>query len=211
MIMNKVLLCTLASLSLGSLVSGAETSNKWTVKVRAAFLETADSSNEFSALGIDFAADSIVVEDKWIPELDFAYAFTDNWVAELVLTVPQTHDVSLNGVGKLGTLEHLPPTLSIVYEFDTFMGLKPYLSSGLNMTWIMDSDLSVAGVELDLDDYSFGLALGAGVTYSLDDRWNLDASVKWMELDSNVSAGGAVLTNAQLDPFVYSFGFTYQF
>ncbi|MCH6257775.1 hypothetical protein MLD52_14555 [Puniceicoccaceae bacterium K14] len=194
-----------------SIASKAAEPKTWEVKLRAAYLQTVDHSDAFSALGIDFARDSVVVEDKLIPEIDIAYAFTKNIVAELVLTIPQTHDVSLNGVGSLGTLEHLPPTLSLVYEFDKFAGLTPYISGGLNFTWITDKDLSVAGVELDLEDYSLGAAIGTGVTYDLNEKWKLDASVKWIDLESDVTAGGVVLTNAQLDPFLFSFGANFSF
>ena len=183
----------------------------WNVKVRAAYLETADDSDAFSALGIDFAKDSVVVEDKWIPEIDIAYAFTKNILAEVVLTIPQKHDVYLTGVGKLGSLEHLPPTVSLVYEFDTETGFKPYLSGGLNFTWITNKRLNVAGVELDLDDYSLGLAFGAGITYDLNERWNIDSSLKWIDIDSDITAGGAKLTNAQLNPWLFSFGANYRF
>ena len=189
----------------------AATPKSWEVKIRAAYLETADDSDAFSALGIDFPADAVAVEDKWIPEIDVTYAFTQNVLAELVLTVPQKHDVTLAGVGKLGTLEHLPPTLSLVYEFTNESGFTPYVSGGVNFTWITNKRLSVAGVGLDLEDYSAGLALGAGFRYDLGEKWDLDGSVKWIDLESDVTAGGARLTTAKLDPLLWSFGASYRF
>ncbi|MEM9159362.1 MAG: OmpW family outer membrane protein [Verrucomicrobiota bacterium] len=186
-------------------------SSPWSVKIRAAYLETADDSDAFSALGIDFAQGAVSVEDKWIPEIDIDYAFTQNISAELVLTIPQKHDVYLAGVGKLGSLEHLPPTLSLVYEFVNDSGFTPYVSGGLNFTWITNKRLEVADIPLDLEDHSLGLALGAGFTYNLNRKWDLDASVKYIDLESDVTAGGAKLTNAQLDPFLWSFGARYSF
>lgn len=209
--MKKLLTLTLAACAIGFATVNAATPKTWGVKIRAAYLETADESDAFSALGIDFSEDSVIVEDKWIPEIDVTYAFTENVLAELVLTVPQTHDVFLTGAGYLGTLEHLPPTLSVVYEFEPMSGLNPYVSAGVNFTWITGNDLKVADVVLDLEDYSVGLALGAGITYDLNEKWNLDASVKWIDLESNITAGGVVLTNARLNPFLYSFGVNYQF
>lgn len=181
------------------------------VKYRMAYLSTADNSDAFSALGIDFAADAVSVESKWIPELDFTYNFTENVIGELVLTIPQKHDVFLEGVGKLGSLEHLPPTLSVIYQFNTESSFTPYVSGGVNFTWITNKRLSVADVELDLEDYSIGLALGAGFRYQLNDHWNLDGSVKWVDLESDVTAGGARLTTAKLDPLLWSFGGSYRF
>ena len=39
----------------------------WEVNVRAAYLKTADDSDAFTALDIDFAEGAVSVEDKWFP------------------------------------------------------------------------------------------------------------------------------------------------
>ena len=209
--MKKIYVSCIALLLTLTASSQAATPGSLEVKIRAAYLETADKSDAFSALGIDFPYNAISVEDKWIPELDVTYAFTENLLAELVLTIPQRHDVTLAGVGKLGYLEHLPPTLSLLYEFDTNSPFTPYVSAGANFTYIIKDRLTVAGIDLDLDEWSVGLALGAGFAYRLDDKWDLDVSVKWINLDSDVKAPGATLTNAQLDPYLYSLGAVYKF
>ncbi len=207
---TKLGIAALAALSSVATYSYAAPAKTWEVKVRAAYLEMANESDAFSALDTDFAADAVTVESKWIPEIDVTYNFTENVLAELVLTVPQKHDVFLAG-SKLGTLEHLPPTLSVVYEFQNESGFVPYVSGGLNFTWITNKRLSVAGVPLDLEDYSVGVALGTGFKYDLGDKWDLDASVKWVDLESDVTAGGARLTTAKLDPLVWSLGASYRF
>lgn len=117
----------------------------------------------------------------------------------------------LAGVGDLGSLEHLPPTFSLLYEFDTKSPWVPYVSAGVNITWIIKDRLEVAGIDLDLDSVSIGAALGAGFAYRINDRWDFDASVKWISLDSNVKAMGNTLTQASLDPWLYSLGFGYRF
>lgn len=208
--MKKIYLSVLLFAFLAS-ISSAAPKGTFEIKYRLAYLETANKSDAFSALGIDFAADAISVESKLIPEIDLAYNISDNLSAELVLTIPQKHDVSLEGVGDLGTLEHLPPTLSLVYEFNNESGFVPYVSGGLNFTWITNDRLEVADVELGLEDYSVGLALGAGFKYQVAEKWNLDGSVKWIDLESDVTAGGVRLTTAKLDPLLFSFGASYQF
>jgi outer membrane protein len=191
----------------------AATPKTWEVKVRAAYLDTTDKSDAFSALGINFPKNAVQVESKWIPELDLMYAFTENLLAEVVLTVPQKHDVTLAGVGKLGYLEHLPPTFSLVYQFDTNSPFTPYVTGGVNATWITKDRISVAGIDLDLEEWSFGLALGAGFTYRLQEKWDLDVSVKWIDLGSDVSGPPEIgkLTHADLDPLLISLGLAYKF
>lgn len=209
--MLKTTLAALVAASALTSIATAAPAGTIEVKYRMAYLSTADNSDAFSALDIDFAADAVSVESKWIPELDITYNFTENVIGELVLTIPQKHDVFLEGVGKLGSLEHLPPTLSVVYEFQNDSGFTPYVSGGLNFTWITNETISVANVDLDLEDYSIGLALGGGFRYQMNDHWNLDGSVKWIDLESDVTAGGARLTTAKLDPLLFSFGGSYRF
>ena len=204
---------SLALLILTAVAATAATPQTWEVKLRAAYLDTADKSDAFSALGIDFPSNSVRVESKWIPELDIQYAFTENLLAEVVLTIPQKHDVMLAGVGKLGYIEHLPPTFSLIYEFDTDSPFTPYVSAGINTTWITRDRITVAGIDLDLEEWSIGAALGAGFTYRLNDNWDLDVSAKWIDLGSDISGPKEVgyLTHADLDPLLISIGAAYQF
>lgn len=183
----------------------------WSVRLRATYLETVDKSDAFSALGIAFAADAVSVSDKLIPEIDVAYAFNDRWTAELVLTIPQSHRVSLAGVGRLGSFKHLPPTLLVQYRGNPGGALRPYVGAGVNFTLIWDDRLSVAGVPLELETSSVGLAAQAGLDWQLNERWALNVDVKRAAIRSDVSAGGAVLTEARLDPWLYALGVRYAF
>ncbi len=183
----------------------------WSVRLRATYLQTVDESDAFSALGLNFAPDAVSVSDRLIPEIDVAYAFTDTLSAELVLTIPQKHSVSLAGVGKLGSFQHLPPTLLFQYRALPGAAIRPYVAAGINYTLIWNEKLSVAGVPLGLESSSAGLALQAGVDWRLDERWSFNLDVKKATIRSDVSAGGARLTEARLDPWLYAAGVRYQF
>lgn len=79
--------------------------------------------------------------------LNFAYMVTDNIGVELLAATPFTHDVKLKGTGavdgKLGTLKHLPPTLSAVYyPLDKNSAFQPYVGAGINYTWFMNGHTS---------------------------------------------------------------------
>ena len=183
----------------------------WSVRLRATYLQTVDESDAFTALGINFAADAVSVSDRLIPEIDIDYAFTDTLSAELVLTIPQKHSVSLAGVGKLGTFKHLPPTLLLQYRALPGAAIRPYVGLGVNFTLIWDDKLSVAGVPLGLEGNSTGLAVQAGVDWTINERWLFNLDVKNANIRSAVSAGGARLTEARLDPWLYAAGVRYQF
>jgi len=66
----------------------------WLVRARAVHISPANKSDPVDGVG---AADTIHVSEKTIPEVDISYFFTPNWAAELILTYPQKHDVTLNG------------------------------------------------------------------------------------------------------------------
>ncbi len=210
--MNKSRFALLGALALGiASASSLFAAGPWSVRLRATYLETVDKSAAFSALGINFAADSVVVTDKFIPEIDIDYAINDVLSAELVLTIPQKHGVDLTGAGHLGSFKHLPPTLLLQYHPNTGSAFEPYLGVGVNFTLIFDDNLSVAGVPLKLENYSLGLAAQAGFDYRIDEQWSFNVDVKRAAIRSDVLAGGAKLTTAKLDPWLWAVGLKYDF
>jgi len=201
-----------AALALSQFALPAHAAGPWTARLRATYLDMANKSDAFSALGINFGADAVTINSKWIPEFDFSYAFSENLSAELVLTIPQKQDVSLAGVGKLGSFKHLPPTLVAQYNFAPNGKVQPYIGAGLNFTLIFDTDLKVANVPLDLEDYSVGLAAQAGLNIDLGNGMHFNLDVKRAQLRSDVSVkGGPKLTTAKLDPWLYSVGLGWRF
>jgi len=195
---------SLRSLSVLALIAASlpltHAASPWSVRFAATYLETTDGSTNKAA--------DIDIEDKLIPEFDITYAFTDHWAAELVLTVPQEHNVKLNGAD-IGNFKHLPPTLLAKYTFSSIGGFTPYVGAGVNFTLIFDEDL--AGGAAKLDTYSVGPAGQAGFDYKLTERLSLNADVKRIMLRTDVTVGGAKLTEARLDPWLYSLGLRYSF
>lgn len=202
----------LGATALGLLLSSiASAQSPWSVRLRATYLETIDKSPAFSALGIDFPRNAISVSDKWIPEIDIDYQFTETISAELVLTIPQHHTVDLAGVGRLGSFKHLPPTLLVQYQPALEGAFRPYFGVGVNFTLIFDDNLEVAGVPLALENYSAGIAAQVGFDYRINERWHFNMDVKRVDIHSDVLAGGNKLTAAILDPWLYAVGLRYDF
>jgi outer membrane protein len=208
--MNLPPLITRAALLFCS-VAALQAASPWSARLRATYLETVDQSDAFSALGINFAKNAISVNDKLIPEIDIDYAFSDTINAELVLTIPQSQEVTLAGVGKLGTFKHLPPTLFVQYQSNPGGTIRPYIGLGVNFTLIWGNELMVAGIPLHLDHYSLGLAAQFGVDWNIDERWAFNVDVKKAALSSSVSTATATLTEAQLNPWLYAVGVRYGF
>ena len=149
----------------------------------------------------------LTINDKVIPEVDFTYFVTPNFAAELILTYPQKHDVKLDGA-KIGTLKHLPPTLSAQYHFTDFGPIKPYVGAGLNYTVFSSVNLPT-GLSIKKD--SVGLSLQAGVDYAIDKKWSVNFDVKKVQLRTDLSNTAGTLGTIKVDPTLIGAGVGYKF
>ena len=177
----------------------------WLVRARAAHLNPADKATPLGGVG---ASDRISVSDKTIPEVDISYFFTPNLAAELVLTYPQKHDVMLDGA-VIGSFKHLPPSLLGQYHFDPIGKFTPYLGAGVNFTRI--SQVHLLGGAADLENHSVGLALQAGVDFKIDNNWSINLDVKRLNIRSDVTVAGAVISQIKVDPLLVAVGVGYRF
>nr|WP_314267807.1 outer membrane protein OmpW [uncultured Moellerella sp.] len=151
--------------------------------------------------------------------LTFSYMVTDNIGVELLAATPFEHKVGLEGMGTIATVKHLPPTLMAQYYFGSKQDkLRPYLGAGINHTFFFDEKFNQTGKDAKLTDLdlssSWGFAAQAGMDYMLDENWMLNASLWWIDLDTDVKfkAGGeSTKVDTRLDPFVFMFGVGYRF
>lgn len=161
--------------------------------------------------------------------LNFAYMLTNNIGIELLAATPFEHDVKLKNTalapanGKLGTLKHLPPTLSVVYyPLDSKSVFQPYVGAGINYTWIYDehvgSRASAAGFDNFRAKNSWGLAWQVGADYMLTDKLMLNAQVRYIDINTtayvdnnSVAPGTRAKVNVDVDPMVYMVGLGYKF
>ncbi|MGX8942540.1 outer membrane protein OmpW [Symbiopectobacterium sp. Eva_TO] len=153
--------------------------------------------------------------------LTFSYMVTDNIGMELLAAIPFTHNVGLQGIGNIAQVSHLPPSLMAQYYFrDAKDKLRPYLGVGINYTMFFDEKFNDRGKNLGLGlsdlsvKNSWGVAAQAGLDYNLDNNWLINASVWWMNIDTDVrfnSSLGPQSIRTRLDPFTFMFGVGYRF
>lgn len=228
----------LSTLSLSALATGYKAGD---ILVRGgATMVNPDSGKAGVSLdGADLPL-SISVDDNTQLGLNFVYFFDSNWAVELLAATPFTHDVKLhdptgatesiygidlNGA-TLAEVTHLPPTLSAIYYFDSSSKFKPYVGAGLNYTIFFDEEFSstpkAAGFsDLELDS-SFGIALQVGADYELNDKWHVNASVRYIDIgtdakfdiEDSLGVGGLEgkgKASVDVDPMVYSLMIGYKF
>ncbi|MEW5888353.1 MAG: OmpW family outer membrane protein [Pseudomonadota bacterium] len=190
----------------------------WMVRARAVYIDPANKSEAGSgALNPTLLpADSIHVSAKTIPEVDISYFFTKNLAAELILTYPQKHKVSITSgplQESIGSFKHLPPTLLLQYHFLPDGRFRPYIGAGINYTRISSVKLrsNVAGVDLDLERDSVGGALQAGLDMKLGDNLYLNFDIKKVLIDADVKLNGAKVSKVKVDPLLVGIGLGWRF
>jgi outer membrane protein len=171
----------------------------WLVRVRAVNL---DSANKDST-GLDLS-----INDKVIPEFDISYFVTPQFALELVLTYPQKQTIR-SGSTDIGSLKHLPPTLTAQYHFTGLGAFKPYVGAGLNYTRFSSVHFNPAvqaALQPSLEKNSWGLALQAGLDYELCKNWYLNLDVKKVQIRTDVKSAGNKVGEFKVDPWLIGVG-----
>jgi outer membrane protein len=194
------------------------------LRVGLANVSPNDSSSNImvgSDLGVNVAVDSNTQLG-----LNIAYFLTNNINVEVLAATPFTHDVNFGvsdplGTGDhLGEVTHLPPTVTLNYYFnDASSKFQPYIGAGLNYTIFFDEEFTSANeaaglADLSLDN-SFGLAAQVGADYMLNDKWFINGSVRWIDIDTkasfNLNGAEGSVDSIEIDPYVYTLTLGYRF
>ncbi len=146
------------------------------------------------------------------PTITAEYFVRDNWGVEVLASLPFKHDISIDGLGKVGSTRHLPPTVSLQYHFNGAGKVSPFVGAGVNYTLFFSEDTrgALAGSELELDN-SFGLAAHAGIDIRVGERGALRLDARWIDIDTDVKLDGADLGTVNIDPLVYGAAYVLRF
>lgn len=213
LIMKKLTALVLAATTLAPAVSIAHEAGDFIFRTGTATVRPNAGSENVLGLG------SFDVNNNTQLGLTFGYMITDNIGVELLAATPFEHKVGVGPLGTIATVKHLPPTLMAQYYFGSKEDkLRPYLGAGVNYTFFFDEKFNSTGKTNGLSDLdlssSWGFAAQAGMDYMLTDNWMLNASVWWMNIETDVKFKAGNDTHkidTRLDPFVFMFGAGYRF
>ena len=192
----------------------------WLVRLRG--IVVAPTENSSAVTGIP--GSEVGVENAVVPELDFTYFLTDNIAAELILAT-SPHDIvgegSIAGLNEIAEVMVLPPTLTLQYHFlPNGDFIRPYAGVGINYSIFYSQDATSSlenalggATDVDLDD-SVGVAFQLGADFPINDRWFLNADVKYIQIDTEatLTTGSDVRTvEVDLDPIVAGVGVGFRF
>jgi outer membrane protein len=199
--LSRAALAALALASTLAPVASQAAEGPWLVRARAVHLDAANKDS------IDIT--DVSINNKWLPEVDITYFFTPNIAAELILTYPQKQDVSSTAHGgKIGTLKHLPPVLSLQYHFLPTGQIRPYVGAGINYTRFSSVDLPTG---FSIEKNSFGPSLQAGVDIEVAKNVFLNFDVKKTYIRTDLKSNGAKLGTIKVDPVLFGIGVGYRF
>ena len=190
----------------------------WVVRFGATNVSPDESSSNVFVGGADLGV-GVNVDSNTQLGINVAYFLTPNINIELLAATPFSHDLGLNTVGALADTKHLPPSLTANYYFASPNAkFQPYIGAGINYTIFFDEEFTQANKDAgftDLDlDASFGLTAQVGFDYQVNDTWHVNASVRWIDIDTDASfklngADGNV--SVDIDPYVYTLSLGYKF
>ncbi|WP_126975772.1 OmpW/AlkL family protein [Frigidibacter oleivorans] len=191
--------------ALAGVPAQAQQAGDFTLGLGLGYVAPKDGNGTLAGLSAD-------VDDDIRPTITFEYFIRDNLGIEVLAATPFEHDVKLDGLGRVGSVQHLPPVVSIQYHFDATPVLKPFVGVGLNYTIFFEEETrgALAGTKLKLED-SVGLALHAGFDAKVSDRGAVRADIRWMDIDSEVKLDGTKIGTAKIDPVVMGVSYVHRF
>ena len=190
----------------------------------------------------------VYVDDGDSATFTGTWLFADHFGLGLLVALPFEHDLEVGGLPDpvapfdnpllgpvdLGSIEHLPPTLTVQwFPVCKESWVQPYVGIGVNFTTFMDEDISnvtqdyfedvfgaVSRADLDLDD-SWGIAgeMGVDIMFGRDSNWLFNAAVWYLDIDTEAkisfrdqnSNWVRIISDVDIDPWVYSVGLGYKF
>jgi outer membrane protein len=211
------------ALSLAATGASAQTSGQMLVKLGYNQITPQVSSGDLSAPS--FPGTQIDVESAGAPILTLTYMATDNFSVEAYVGLGYKHDIvgagAIKGVGKIGQVEQVSPTVFAQYRFlQADSMIRPYVGLGVTYAYFYNEEGSAALTALtnpggtptllSADD-AWGISPQLGATVKIDRNWFVDVSVikTFVKNTSHLSTGQSIDT--KLDPIAVNLSVGFRF
>ena len=184
-------------------MSASAMAGEWQVKVGGSVISpTADTSLNTLIGPVNVEADH---EYAFTPSVE--YFFNDNISAELLLATPISHDVLVNGDNG-AKIKHLPPTLTAKYHFKNSTRFTPYIGVGGTAFIAWDEEGVVKDVK---EDFGFAGQIGFNFQPADAKNWGVFFDARYAQLSPEVTLIDNTKFDLDIDPMVYTIGYSYKF
>ncbi|MEB3767313.1 OmpW/AlkL family protein [Acinetobacter sp. MD2] len=195
--------------------SSATFAGNWQVKVGGSVLAPSKDDNTLAnGLVTNAKADHAF---SFTPSVE--YFFGESGIStELLLATPFKHDVTASVAGgnseKIASFKHLPPTLTVKYNFKNSTGFTPYVGVGATavIIWGEETKGAIEGAKLKADN-AYGVAGQVGFNFQPADakNWGVFADVRYADVSSDLKLNGEKIGTLDVNPWVYTIGYSYRF
>lgn len=201
-----------AAMALAAAPAMAQSKGDWTLGVGVHAVDPKSDAGDLNGAALGLGALPTKVDSSVRPTVTFEYFVADNVGIEVLGALPFKHEISIDGVGRVGETKQLPPVVSLQYHFANSSKVTPFVGLGVNYTkfFSTDSKGALAGTKLKLED-SWGLAAHAGLDFALSEKGALRVDLRWADIDSKVKVNGNTLGTAKVDPLVYGMAYVFKF
>ena len=216
-------LLALAAAMTAASAASAQTAGSWIGTLGVNKITPKVDSSDLSAPALPHTRADVGSDTK--PRFTIGYMYTDNISAELDLGVPYKHDLygasAIQGTGKLGTSEVLPPTAFIQYRFLPANAMfRPYAGLGITYAKFQKERGSAQltallntggpGSTFKLDN-KWAASYQLGGTVKINEKWFADASVIKTMLATDVHFSTGQYQHVHLDPLAVNISVGYKF
>jgi len=153
------------------------------------------------------------------------YMITDDISVEALGGLPYKHDIigtgSVQGVGKIGSIHQISPTVLLQYRFlSADAPLRPYIGAGPTFAKFYGSRGSAAltaftnpgGPPTTIGgDTEWGGTTEVGMSYKIDKHWFVDAAVLKTFINTKAQLSTGQTTKARLNPVAINASIGYAF
>ena len=153
------------------------------------------------------------------------YMITPDFSLEALGGLPYKHDIegagSVSGVGKIGTIHQISPTVLLQYRFLAADGpFRPYIGAGPTFAKFYGTKGSAALTAVTNPggppttvggDTEWGTTLQAGGNYKIDKHWFIDAAVLKTFISTKATLSTGQVTKAKLNPVAINASVGYTF
>ena len=203
--------------------AAAQAAGQWAVKAGIGKITPKVDSGDVSAPALPGSKAAISADTQ--PIFAVAYGITDHLTVELDMGLPYKHDISgagaIEGVGVLGTVKALPPTLFAHHRFfEPEAPMRPYL--GVGATYAYFADETGSGKLTALSDIggpptTFSLkntlapTLQIGLVVNINRKWFIDGNISKTWLKTKVSFSSGQTQDITLNPQAVTLALGYKF
>lgn len=182
-------------------MSASAMAGDWQVKIGASAI--APTNDTTVDQGVVAKADH---EYAFTPSIEYFFAESP-FSAELLLATPIKHDVLVNGV-KQAQITQLPPTLTAKYHFKNSTRFTPYIGLGATAFISWDEEGLVKDVKEEL-----GVAGQIGFNFQPADakNWGVFFDARYAQLSPEVTLTTGKKFDLDIDPMIYTIGYSYKF